>query len=113
MGSKRIDSFLKRRMMTTEGWVYFCTSCGDYKPETEYYHSKSTPFGLTYKCRIHYRKDNTPVDPSMDYLKLNPLKDEDFEDTQTVLEKLGYTFGPNQLPVWRQFELKHNLNLKK
>jgi hypothetical protein len=45
----------------------------------------------------------------MDYLKLNPLSDKDFEDTQLVLEKLGYAFGPDQLPVWRQFEIKHNL----
>jgi len=109
MGSKRVDWYLKRRMMTTEGWVYFCTSCGTYKPEKEFYHSKNTPFGLTYKCRIHYKKDDTPVDPSMDYLKLNPLTDKDFEETQNVLENLGYTFGPSELPVWKQFQIKHNL----
>jgi len=109
MGSKRVESFLRRRMMTEQGWVYFCVGCGDYKPEKEFYHSKSTPFGLTYKCRIHYRKSETQVDPSMEYLKLNPLTDKDFEDTQIVLENLGYTFGAGQLPVWRQFEIKHNL----
>jgi hypothetical protein len=109
MGSKRIEQYLKRRMLTDKGWVYFCTSCGDYKPEAEFYRSKSTPFGLTYKCRIHYKKSDTPSDPAMDYLKLNPLSDKDFEDTQLVLEKLGYAFGPDQLPVWRQFEIKHNL----
>ena len=109
MGSKRIDSYLKRRMMTENGWIYFCTVCGDYKPEEEFYNSKSNPFGLTYKCKIHYKKDSNIPDPSMDYLKLNPLTDKDFEDTQIVLEGLGYTFGPDQLPVWRQFEIKHNL----
>lgn len=108
--SNKIDSYLKRRMLTENGWVYFCRLCGDYKPETDFYKSKDTHFGITYKCKIHYKKTTEEEeDPSLKHLKLTTLTDSDFEGTQEVLEKLGYKFGPNELPVWRQFEIKHNL----
>jgi len=109
MGNSKIQAYLKRRMLTDEGWVYFCSLCGDYKLETEFYKSKQNPFGLTYKCKIHYKKDKTPIDPTTEYIKLVNVTDSDFEQTQRLLEVLGYKFGKGQLPVWRQFEIKHKL----
>jgi hypothetical protein len=110
MGSKRIDSYLKRRIMGPDGnWMLFCRLCGEYKSETEFYNSKTTPFGKTYKCKDHYVKTDESPDPEFDYLKMNPISDKDFENTETVLRNLGYTFGPNELPVWKQFEIKHKL----
>ena len=80
----------------------------DYKLETEFYKSKHNPFGITYKCKLHFNK-NEGRDSEMDYLKLQPVTEEDYLQTKSLLEKLGYTFGPNQLPVWEQFLIKHNL----
>jgi hypothetical protein len=108
MGNSKIQSFQKRRILSDEGWLYFCNQCGDYKPEQEFYKSKHTPFGVTYKCRLHF-KYTEPADPEYDYLKLNPITDQDLEDTEKVLNKMGYKTGPGELPIWKQFELRHNL----
>ena len=45
----------------------------------------------------------------MDYLKLDPIQDEDFEGVQTLLERLGYKFGIDIPPVYIQFNTKHNI----
>ena len=108
MGNSKIQRLQKRRIMTDNGWQYFCNQCGDYKPENEFYNSKSTPFGVTYKCRLHFKYDE-PADPKLDYLKLTPITDEDLEETERVLNNIGYKTGPDELPIWRQFEIKHNI----
>lgn len=111
MISKRLDKYSKRRMIGSDGlWYLFCRLCGDYKPETEFYNSKDTPFGKTYKCKIHYQKDTVKPDSEMDYLKLNAIKDSDLEQTEVVLKNLGYKIGPGELPIWKQFEIKHKIN---
>lgn len=108
MGDTRIQRLQKRRIMSENGWLYFCSQCGDYKLEGEFYNSKSTPFGVTYKCKLHFKYDE-PADPKFDYLKLNPITDDDLDEAEKVLNHLGYKTGPEQLPIWRQFEIKHNL----
>lgn len=109
MGSKRIQSFQNRRIWKEDGVHLFCRLCGDYKLETEFYNSKDTPFGKTYKCKIHYDKKYRDDDKETEYLKMTPITDSDFEQTEILLTHLGYKFGPGELPVWRQFEIKHNL----
>ena len=108
MGTK-MQSYLNRRIWREDGTYYFCRLCGDYKHENEFYNSKQTHFGKTYKCKEHYKKDEVPQDRSMDYLNLNTITDEDFKGAQLLLSNLGYTFGPESKPVWEQFNLKHNL----
>ena len=109
MGNKRIESFLSRKLWREDGIYYFCRLCGDYKHEDEFYNSVHTPFGKTYKCKIHFVKDKSDNDPEMEHLKMNSITDSDFQQTEVVLKNLGYKFGPNELPVWKQFEIKHNL----
>jgi len=110
MISKRVDGFLKKRYMGADGnWYLFCRLCGEYKCETDFYNSKDGRFGKTYKCKIHYNKNTEPVDTEFNYLNMNPLTDNDFIETEKVLIKLGYKVGPNELPIWRQFEIKHKL----
>jgi hypothetical protein len=106
-------SFTSRRLWLEDGVYYFCTLCGDYKNEGEFYKSKNTPFGITYKCKEHYKKTNEPHDPSMDYLKLSPITETDMEQTKQLLKVLGYKVEPGSLPIWVQFNNKHNLNNKK
>ena len=108
MADNKVQRMQKRRILSAEGWLYFCNQCGDYKPEEEFYKSKSTPFGFTYKCKLHFKYDE-PADPKLDYLKLNPITDDDLEETEKVLNNMGYKTGPDELPIWQQFNLKHNL----
>ena len=45
----------------------------------------------------------------MDYLKLDPIQDEDFTGVQRLLETLGYKFGIDTPPVYVQFNTRHNI----
>jgi len=109
MGQENINRNLKRRMWTEQGIVYFCRICGEYKLENEFYKSKTGPFKIDTKCKIHYTKKEPDDDGSMDYMKLNPLTDEDFKGAQNLLEALGYKFGVGVPPVHEQFNQRHNL----
>lgn len=108
----KVNEFLNRRMMTEDGWVYFCRQCMVYKPENEFYKRSDSSFGVDYRCKIHRKpgpKTTTKTDKSMSYLKLHTLRDSDFEETEKVLTILGYNICPTCLPVWEQFNKKHNL----
>ncbi len=109
MGQQNINRNLKRRMLTEDGWVYFCRICGEYKLETEFYKSKTGPFKIDTKCKEHYTRKDIDDDGSMDHLKLNPLSDDDFEGAQKLLERLGYKFGVGHPPVHEQFNTRHKL----
>lgn len=103
------DRYLKRRILTDEGWTYFCRICGTYKPQEDFYTRKTGNFRIDSRCKEHYTRKTDNDDPSMDYLKLDPLKENHFHQTQTVLQNLGYRFGPNEEPIFIQFKKKHNL----
>lgn len=111
MGQKHIHSNLHRRMLTDNGWIYFCRVCGKFLPEENFYKQPRGRFGLNSKCKLHFGNQKTePVDKEMEYLKLGPIQDEDFQGVQEFLGKLGYEFGPNADPIYKQFEQKHNIN---
>lgn len=103
------DKYLNRRILTQEGWSYFCRICGTYKLETEFYSSKRGSFNIDTKCKEHYTRRSKDDDKEMDYLKLDPLRENHFHQTQRLLENLGYKFGPGQEPIFIQFNKKHNL----
>lgn len=103
------QQYLNRRRLTPDGWMYFCRICGEYKLEDEFYKRSDTVFGKDYRCKIHYVKKNKDEDSEMDYLRLLPLKEQDFIDTQILLQTLGYEFGTDSPPVWIQFNQRHNL----
>ena len=112
--SERMEKFLNRRMMGADGnWHLFCRMCGEYKPETEFYNSKDTPWGKTHKCKIHYKVEKEEVDEEMSYFRLSPITDSDFEGVERLLTMFGYKIGPDELPIWKQFEIKHNIKTKK
>lgn len=108
MSTNRIKKYQNRRIMTDEGWKYFCNQCGDYKIESDFYNSKHTPFGITYKCKEHFRYEEK-TEKDTEHLKLNPITDSDLDETKVVLMRLGYEFGPDKPPVWEQFNTKHNI----
>lgn len=109
MGQEQIQINLKRRMLMEDGWNYFCRICGEYKPESNFYKSKTGLFKIDTRCKIHYEKKNKEETNEMDYLRLDPLTDNDFEGAQRLLERLGYKFGVGIPPVHIQFEIKHNI----
>ena len=107
----QIEKNLKRRMQREDGIYYFCRICGDYLHESNFYKSNKGFFKIDTKCKIHYTKKDKDDDGEMDYLKLNPLKDNDFEGAQRLLERLGYKFDMDSPPVHIQFNQRHKNNI--
>jgi len=90
-----LEKYLSRRIITEEGMSYFCRICGTYKPEDHFYRRKDSKWGVDYKCKIHSSKRDVEHDPDMDYLKLDPLTEEDFIQSSILLQKLGYDITKN------------------
>jgi len=90
-----LDKYLSRRIITEDGMSYFCRICGTYKPENDFYKRKGSKWGVDYKCKIHSTKKEPDDDGSMDYLKLDPLTEEDFIQTGKLLERMGYDISKN------------------
>lgn len=106
------NKFQNRRIMTDDGWEYYCRTCMVYKPENEFYKRKDASFGYDYRCKIHRRgghKTSIKSDPTMRYFRLGRLSDDDFTETQILLSILGYKTGKDHPPVWEQFNKRHNL----
>lgn len=100
---------LSRRYLAEDGyWYVFCRSCGKHKPETEFYKKKGRPFGLDSRCKIHFNKKDEDDDGSMNYLKLNPLSEDDFQGAKNLLVELGYDFTSED-SIHVQFLKKHGL----
>jgi hypothetical protein len=87
--------------------VFFCRICGAFKSENDFYKSKKTKWGIDTKCKEHYTRKEPDDDGEMDYLKLNSITEQDFIDTQILLQKMGYKFGPNEKSVHEQFMDRH------
>ena len=100
---------LSRRMMTDEGWVYFCNVCGEYKGKKQFYSRSKAPFKIDTKCKIHNKKQ-LEDDAEMKYLNLHGVRKEQFDEAQLVLERLGYLFCDGCPSVHQQFLKKHKLN---
>lgn len=97
---------LSRRIMTDDGWSYFCNKCGVYRNESEFYRRKKSRFGIDTRCKKHYQQ-NQPEDLGMAYLNLHAVRPSDFEEAQQVLQRLGYVFCPDCPSVHEQFIKKH------
>jgi hypothetical protein len=109
MKKKEFVNNLRRRYLNEDGfWMVFCRTCGKHRPETEFYKKKGRPFGLDTRCKIHFNSKDEDDDPSMNYLKLNPLTDDDFKGAREVLQRLGYSFDTD-VPIHIQFAKKHGL----
>ncbi len=106
----KVDNYLKRRIWKADGVYYFCRMCGDYMKDSAFYPDKNKNFGVSYTCKLHTKKEKkTEEDKDFDYLKMSRITDNDFDETQRLLENLGFRFGHGELPVHEQFRLKHNL----
>jgi len=106
--SNQFEKYLSRRLLTEQGWVYFCRICGEYKPENQFYKRSDTPYKIDSRCKEHYTRKNNDDDGEMDYLKLNPLTEDDFIETQRFLERIGYSYNSDK-PIWKQFNERHGI----
>ena len=100
MGRKRKP---QKRIFSDNGWLYYCSMCGGYKPEEEFNKDKNRPFGLYYICKEHrtqqYREKNPPME-DMDYIKMVFVSDEDHRQKELLLKQLGYDLNKE---VHKQF----------
>jgi hypothetical protein len=108
---KNFEKHLNLRIMGKDGWLYFCRQCGDYLPFNNFYKRKNTPWGIDSTCKNHGKKLKIDYDADMEYLKLNPITENDFIEMRDFLTKLGYDFNGDK-SVHEQFMEKHNLNKK-
>ena len=109
---KKLELYLSRRMILPDGnWGHFCKLCGKYVDESLFYKKKGGKWGLDSKCKLHYQRNNEDDDPEMKYLKLDPLREDDFKNTQELLTSFGYSFD-NGITIHEQFCKKHNLEIK-
>jgi hypothetical protein len=105
---KQFVKQLGRRMMSESGWVYFCRICNNWRPAEDFYKKKDTPYGIDSRCKIHLSRKDKDDDGMMDYFRLDALTEDDFTNTQKVLEGLGYEFNTNKT-VHQQFCEKYDL----
>jgi hypothetical protein len=108
----KFEKQLSRRILSEDGWMFFCRICGKYQPETDFYKKKDSKWGIDSKCKLHYQRNNKEdEDKSMEHLKLDPIKEEDFKNVQELLELMGYTFNGKKT-IHEQFVEKNKLKLK-
>jgi len=111
-GKKKFELYLSRRMILPDGnWGHFCRLCGKYVAEEHFYKKKDSKWGLDSKCKLHYQRNSEDDDPEMKYLKLDPIREEDFKNTAELLSSLGYKFDIG-ISIHEQFCEKHKLKIK-
>ncbi len=104
-----MKELVNRRIWHKElGLCYFCSVCGSYKPEKDFYKNAKTKWGVQSICKIHStrkEKDNTEDD---NHLKFTRITEEDFLNARKLLNSIGYiTSGTTS--VYEQFMNKYNL----
>ena len=91
MGRKRKST---KRIMSDEGWLYYCSQCEGYKPESEFNKDRNRPFNVYYICKDHrrenYREKNGEPDKDLEHLKLVFVSQSDYDEKDRFLEALGY-----------------------
>ena len=105
-----MKQFLNRRIWDKDNGIsYFCTVCGQYRPEADFYKSKRSKWGVETKCKRHYTRRDQEDDNEDSHLKFTKLSEKDFTNARELLNKLGYDTSQD---VHNQFLNKHKINKK-
>ena len=115
---ERLLGYVVKRVMTDEGWRYYCTECCDYHPIQQFYKAANRPFGIFSHCsklKHPTKKKNRITDPSLSkvdtsHLKLNKVNEEDIKNTIDFLEQIGYDTTGN---VHEQFIKKYENEIQR
>lgn len=104
-----MKEYLDRRIWHKEhGVSYWCSICGEYKPESDFYKSKRTKWGVDRNCKEHYRLGKE--DRETAYLQFNNFKKSDFVNALALLQSLGYDTSKN---VHEQFMERYKDKINK
>lgn len=114
---ERLLGFVQKRIMTDDGWRYFCCECNEYHHIDEFYKAPGRPFGIFSSCSKSKTKNKTRAskkDQSLNsvdvsHLKLNKVQERDIENTIEFLEKIGYDTTGN---VHQQFMKKYEKQIQ-
>lgn len=97
----------QKRILSEQGWLYYCSMCEGYKPETEFNQDKNRPFGVYYICKEHrkqnYNKVNN-IDPNdnLNHIKLVFVTEQDEQMKHSFLSNMGYNTNTDK-SVHQQF----------
>ena len=102
MGRKKLP---QKRIFSEEGWLYYCSMCEGYKPESEFNKDRNRPFGMYYICKEHRKEkynERNNIDPNdgLDHIKLVFVNESDEEGKDRFLEGMGYDLTKN---IHKQF----------
>ena len=102
-----MKEFLNRRIWDKEnGLSYFCSICGQYKPEKDFYRSKRSKWGVEPRCKLHFTKRDKDDDRQDSHLKFTRITEEDFIQARNLLQLLGYDTNKD---ISKQFKIKHKI----
>jgi len=102
-----MKEYLNRRIWDKDnGLSYFCSICGQYKPEKDFYKSKTKKWGVETRCKIHFSSRDKDDDRNDSHLKFTRLTETDFTQARHLLQLLGYDTSKD---VNEQFKLKHKI----
>ena len=106
---QRLQGYTEKRILSDGGWLYFCSDCQDYHPETKFYRQADRPYGIMGSCSKNKKgqQDKNP-DKGLSHLKLGNISKDDIQGTIDLLETLGYNTLGN---VHEQFIQKHHAKI--
>lgn len=107
---ERLLGFSKKRILTEDGWLYFCVDCHDYHKWDAFYRNRDRPFGIMPTCSKSKKGKQTKSDPELAHLKLGNVTEKDIQATIDFLELMGYDTTGN---VHEQFLKKYEKLLSK
>ena len=105
-----MKELVNRRIWDKEhGVSYFCTICGQYRPEKDFYKDTKNKWGKSSRCKAHFTKRDKDEDKDNAHLKFTKVCEKDFIGARALLQKLGYNTTGSE-SVAEQFNKKHKLN---
>jgi len=124
----------RTRFLGKDGeWHYECRTCKEYKPESKMSTNKNKAFGIENLCKEckneaakhrNYEKYYIPkrknpefgtkwVETTNRTMSLKYVKDDDFEDTEDFLERIGYDLNePIHIQFGKRIEEKYGVQLE-
>ena len=113
---------IEQRIMTEDGWYYYCNGCKIHRPEREMVDDKYAKFGKMSSCVFHHNPNEKSANTKYREQYNVPFTLEDDTNRHLIckktpqdqkealegLEKMGYIIDDPKNPVWKQFYRKHN-----
>jgi len=95
----------EKRIFSNDGWLYYCSMCDGYKPESDFNKDKNRPFGRYYICKEHRKdkyneKNNIDPNDGLEHIKLVFVSENDEKQKDRFLESMGYDLSKD---IHKQF----------